>query len=217
MNGAAVDLVTAQPVRIVLLLTALALLPGIIVSMTAFLRIILVLGFLRQALGLQQMPPNQVLIGLSLFLTYFVMGPAFDRTYSEAVAPFMEGRLNEVEAMNRGAAPMREFMLGQTRPGDLALMANLAHAGDIPSLDAVPMRIAAPAFIISELRSAFAIGFLLFVPFLVIDLAAAALLNALGMIMLPPTTIALPFKLLIFVLADGWKLLVGALVKSFGV
>ncbi len=204
------------PLRILLVLTILALIPGLVISMTAFLRIVVVLGLMRQALGLQQMPPNQVIIGISIFLTYFVMGPSLERIYADSVKPYMRGEVTETEALSRGAGPMRDFMLSQTRDSDLALMANLAKEPEYDTPDDVPMRVVVPAFIVSELRTAFAIGFLLFIPFLVVDLAIAALLNALGMIMLPPTAIALPFKLLIFVLADGWALLVGAVVRSFG-
>jgi len=204
--------------RIMVILTVLASLPGLVISMTAFMRIVLVLGLMRQALGLQQMPPNQVIIGISLFLTYFVMGPSLNRVYADSVSPYMRGEISEVEAMERARDPVRDFMLSQTRDSDLALMANLSGMeAEITQPSDVPMRVAVPAFVISELRTAFAIGFLLFIPFLVIDLAVAALLNALGMIMLPPTAIALPFKLLIFVLADGWSILIAALVRSFAV
>jgi flagellar biosynthetic protein FliP len=183
--------------------------------MTAFLRIIVVFGFLRQALGLPGTPPNQVMIGLALFLTWFVMAPAVDRIWTGAVAPYSAGQLTELEAFDAGTLPLREFMLRQTRERDLALMLNLAEAPDYEGPEDLPLRVVVPAFVLSELRTSFAIGFLLFVPFLVIDLATAAFLNALGMIMLPPTAIALPFKLLVFVLADGWALVVGALVRSF--
>ncbi len=210
------ELSTATPLRVLVFLTLLTFIPGIVISMTAFLRIILVLGFTRTALGLQQMPPNQVLVGLSIFLTYFVMGGVIDKVYVDAAQPYMEGRIDEEELLKRGSEPFKKFMLAQTRDRDLALMANLAHTPAFGSPDDVPMRVIVPAFVVSELRIAFSIGFLLFIPFLVIDLAVAALLNALGMIMLPPTAIALPFKLLIFVLADGWSLIVGSLVKSFG-
>lgn len=209
------ELGSATPLRIVFFLTLLGFLPGIIMTTTAFLRIVVVLGFLRHAIGLQQMPPTQVVIGLALFLTYFVMGPVIEKVSSDAVEPYMAGQIMEAEALEAGVAPLRRFMLAQTKERDLALMLNLSQSPDYASADEVPMRVVVPAFIISELRVAFAIGFLLFVPFLVIDMAVAALLNALGMIMLPPTAIALPFKVLIFVLADGWSLIVAALVKSF--
>lgn len=190
--------------------------PGLILSMTAFLRIIIVMGFLRNAIGLAQMPPNQVLIGLSLFLTWFVMGSVIEVAYDDAVVPYMAGAIEEQEAATAALAPFKEFMLGQTRDKDLALMANLARAEPFASPEDVPLRILVPSFITSELRVAFSIGFLLFVPFLIIDLSTAALLNALGMIMLPPTAISLPLKILVFVLADGWALIVGAIARSFG-
>jgi len=205
------------PLKIMMIMTALAILPGLVISMTAFLRIVVVLGLMRHAIGLQQMPPNQVIIGVALFLTYFVMAPSLDRVYADSVKPYVRGEVSEIEALERAKGPMREFMLSQTRNKDLSLMANLAHAETFEGPEDVPMRVAVPAFVVSEMRTAFAIGFLIFIPFLVIDLAVAALLNALGMIMLPPTMIALPFKLLIFVLADGWSLLIGSLVRSFGV
>ena len=214
-NAPLLDVATAAPLRILILFTVLAMLPALVISMTAFLRIILVLGFMRNAIGLQQMPPNQVIIGFGLFLTYFVMAPVLTEIYQDSVTPFMSGEMSEMDALETAIEPMRNFMLAQTRERDLALMANLADTPEFDTPEGVPLRVILPAFVVSELRTAFAIGFLLFVPFLVIDLAIAALLNALGMIMLPPTMIALPFKLLLFVLADGWSLLVGALVKSF--
>jgi flagellar biosynthetic protein FliP len=215
MQSIAAELGSATPMRVVFILTALTLLPGIIVSTTAFLRIIVVLSFLRQALGVPQMPPNQVLIGLSLFLTWFVMGPVVEKIWTGAVTPYTAGQLSELEALDASTLPLREFMLAQTKDKDLALMLNLSESPDFEDPASVPLRVVVPAFILSELRASFAIGFMLFIPFLVIDMAVAAFLNALGMIMLPPTAIALPFKLLIFVLADGWALIVGALVKSF--
>lgn len=207
---------SAVPVRIIVLLTMATVIPGILLSMTAFLRIVLVFGFLRHALGLQQMPPNQVVIGLSLFLTYFVMGDVFDRAYQGGVRPYLDGQMKETTALEGTMKPIREFMLTQSRPTDLDMMANVVGVPENIGPTALPLRVVAPAFIVSELRAAFSIGFLLFVPFLVIDLAVAAMLNALGMIMLPPTAISLPFKLMVFVLSDGWSLLVGALSQSFG-
>ena len=210
------ELSSASPLRVMMFLTALTVLPGVLLSMTAFLRILIVLGFLRNAMGLNQMPPTQVLIGISLFLTYLVMGPQLERVYVEGVEPYLAGSLNEAQAMEKASAPLREFMLRQTRDRDLALVLNLAEAPPVERPEDVPMRVAVPAFILSELRTAFSIGFLLFVPFLVIELAVAALLNALGMIMVQPTAISLPFKLMVFVLADGWALLIASLVRSFG-
>lgn len=206
----------ATPLRVMVFLTALTFLPGVIISMTAFLRIVLVLGFVRTAMGLQQMPPNQVIVGLSLFLTYFVMAGTIDEVYERAAVPYMAGEIDERALVERGALPLRRFMLEQAGDGELALMANLAKVPSFSSPEEIPMKVIVPAFIISELRIAFSIGFLLFVPFLVIDLAVAALLNALGMIMLPPTVVALPFKVMIFVLGNGWSLVVGSLVRSFG-
>lgn len=210
------ELSSATPLRILVLLTALTVLPGILICTTSFLRIVMVLGFLRNALGLNQMPPNQVMIGLALFLTYLVMGPQFQQIYDQAFVPYSEGQILEPEALQKATAPLREFMLVQTRERDLALILNLAEAPEYDSADDLPLRMIVPAFVLSELRVAFSIGFLVFVPFLVIDLAVAALLNALGMVMLPPTAIALPFKVMIFVIADGWTLLVVTLVRSFG-
>lgn len=208
------SLSSAAPLRVVLFLTAITVLPGVLISMTAFLRISLVLSFLRHALGLQ-IPPNQVLIGISLFLTYFVMAEPADRVWNGAVSPYLEGKMREPEALEKARAPLAEFMLEHTRDEELMLMLNLANAPDYERVEEIPLRTIVPAFLLSELRTAFSIGFLLFIPFLVIDLAVAALLNALGMIMLPPTAIALPFKVLIFVLADGWTMVVTALVRSF--
>lgn len=216
MDAVMEQLASGSPLRVLVLLTLLTFLPGLLLSMTAFLRIIIVMGFLRSAIGLAQMPPNQVLIGLSLFLTWFVMGDVVGQAMEEAIVPYSEGRIQEVEMANKAVAPFRGFMLEQTREQDLALMANLAEVGEFETPDDVPLRVLVPAFITSELRVAFSIGFLLFVPFLVIDLATAALLNALGMIMLPPTAISLPFKILVFVLADGWAMLVAALTRTFG-
>ena len=185
-------------------------------STTAFLRILLVLGFTRSALSLQQMPPNQVLIGLSLFLTYFVMAGTIDEIYERAMVPYMEGEIDEKAMIESASAPLRVFMLEQTGDSELTLMANLAKVDLSSGASGLPMKVIVPAFIISELRVAFSIGFLLYIPFLVIDLAIAALLNALGMIMLPPTVVALPFKVMIFVLGNGWALVVGSVVRSFG-
>ncbi|HJL41571.1 MAG TPA: flagellar type III secretion system pore protein FliP [Myxococcales bacterium LLY-WYZ-16_1] len=216
MESVIEQLSTGTPLRILVLLTLLTFLPGLLLSMTAFLRIIIVMGFLRSAIGLAQMPPNQVLIGLSLFLTWFVMGDVVQESLDRAVIPYSQGQIEEIELGNRAVQPFRRFMLEETRQKDLALMANLAELEEMEGPEDVPLRVLVPAFIASELRVAFSIGFLLFVPFLVIDLATAALLNALGMIMLPPTAISLPFKILVFVLADGWSLLVAALTRTFG-
>ncbi|MEO1232193.1 MAG: flagellar type III secretion system pore protein FliP [Myxococcota bacterium] len=207
---------SATPLRVLVFLTALTFVPGIIMSMTAFLRIVIVLSFTRTAMGLQQMPPNQVIVGLSVLLTYFVMAGTVDEIYTQAAAPYMAGEIDEIAMMERGAAPLRRFMLDQTGEDEMALMVNLSGVPEQTTLDTLPMRVVVSAFIVSELRIAFTIGFLLFIPFLVIDLSIAALLNALGMIMLPPTVVALPFKIMIFVLSNGWALVVASLVQSFG-
>ena len=215
MESALQDL-GATPLRVLVFLSLLTFIPGILVSMTAFLRIVLVLGFTRTAMGLQQMPPNQVVIGLSLFLTYFVMAGTLEDVYENAARPYMKGEIAEEEMLSAATGPLRRFMLRQTGSSELVLMTNLGKVGDVAELDDLPMRVVVPAFIVSELRIAFSIGFLLFIPFLVIDLAVAALLNALGMIMLPPTVVALPFKIMVFVLGNGWALVVGSVVQSFG-
>jgi flagellar biosynthetic protein FliP len=207
---------SATPLRVMVFLTALTFLPGVVMCMSAFLRIVVVLGFIRTAMGLQQMPPNQVVVALSLFLTYFVMGGTIDQVYEKAAAPYMAGEIDEKTLVERGSRPLKRFMLEQTGDSEIALMANLAKVEGFSAPEEIPMKVVVPAFVVSELRTAFTIGFLLFIPFLVIDLAIAALLNALGMIMLPPTVVALPFKVMIFVLGDGWSLVVGSVVRSFG-
>ena len=181
----------------------------------SFTRIIIVFGLLRNALGTPSAPPNQVLLGLALFLTFFIMSPVIDKIYVDAYQPFSEEKISMQEALEKGAQPLREFMLRQTREADLALFARLANTGPIQGPEAVPMRILLPAYVTSELKTAFQIGFTIFIPFLIIDLVIASVLMALGMMMVPPATIALPFKLMLFVLVDGWQLLVGSLAQSF--
>ncbi len=198
-----------------LFLTSLTFLPAILLMMTSFTRIVIVLSLLRQALGTTQAPPNQVLIGLSLFLTFFIMGPVFERVYQEAYVPFSEQRIEFSQAIERAAVPLRQFMLRQTRQSDLALFARLAGEPEIQSPDDVPMRVLVPAFSISELKTAFQIGFIVFIPFLIIDLVVASVLMSMGMMMLSPVIISLPFKLMLFVLVDGWNLLIGSLVQTF--
>jgi flagellar biosynthetic protein FliP len=183
--------------------------------MTGFTRIVIVLSLLRQALGTQAAPPNQVIVGLSLFLTFFVMGPTIDRVYTEAYEPFNSNQIAFDEALKRGEVPMREFMLKQTRQADVMLFAKLAKIDPSVKSADVPFKVLVPAFVTSELKSAFQIGFLIFVPFLVIDIIVASVLTSLGMVMLSPVLIALPFKLMLFVLADGWNLLLGSLAASF--
>jgi flagellar biosynthetic protein FliP len=201
--------------QILVLLTALTVLPALLLLMTAFTRIIIVLSLLRNALGMTTSPPNQVLVGLSLFLTLFVMAPTFDRIYQDAYVPLSTQKITQEEALTRGLAPLRAFMLKQTREPDLALFMKLAKQAPVASPDDVPIRILVPAFVTSELKTAFQIGFIVFLPFIIIDLVVASVLMSMGMMMLSPATISLPFKLMLFVLADGWTLLIGSLVQSF--
>ena len=202
-------------IQTLLLLTMLSFLPAMLLLMTGFTRIIIVLGLLRNAMGTGASPPNAVLIGIALFLTFFAMSPVFDDVYSQAYQPLSEGNITFETALDRAASPMRTFMLNQTREADLALFANMAHAPDFDSPADVPLRVLVPAFVTSELKTAFQIGFTVFIPFLIIDLVVASVLMALGMMMVPPVTISLPFKLMLFVLADGWHLLLGSLARSF--
>lgn len=203
------------PIQTLLFFTALSFLPAVLLMMTGFTRIVIVLSLLRQALGTQSAPPNQVIIGLSLFLTLFVMGPTLDKVYSDAYVPFSSNTLTFDQALPKAEAPMRAFMSKQTRQSDLALFVKLAKLEPATDANTAPMRVLVPAFVISELKSAFQIGFMIFIPFLVIDLVVASVLMSLGMMMLSPVLVALPFKLMIFVLADGWNLLVGSLAASF--
>ena len=198
-----------------LLLTALSLLPAALLMMTSFTRIIIVLSLLRHALGTQSAPPNQVMIGLALFLTLFVMGPTFDRIYAEAWQPLSENRISMNQAMDKGAAPLKTFMLKQTRETDLALFARLGNAPKWNGPDDISLRILVPAFVTSELKTAFQIGFAIFIPFLIIDMVVASVLMSMGMMMVSPAIVSLPFKLMLFVLVDGWNLLIGSLARSF--
>ncbi len=203
------------PIQTLLFFTALSFLPAILLMMTGFTRIVIVLSLLRQALGTQSAPPNQVIVGLSLFLTFFVMGPTLDKVYADAYVPYNNGTLSFEQAVANAEAPMRSFMSKQTRQTDFALFARLAKLDEKVSVNNAPMRVLVPAFVISELKSAFQIGFMIFIPFLVIDIVVASILMSLGMMMLSPVLVALPFKLMLFVLADGWNLLVGSLAASF--
>ena len=203
------------PIQTLLFFTALSFLPAVLLLMTGFTRIVIVLSLLRQALGTQAAPPNQVIIGLSLFLTFFVMSPTLDKVYDEAWKPYAENRIAFDEALARGEVPMRTFMLKQTRQSDVQLFAKLARLDDGMEGEKVPFRVLVPAFVTSELKSAFQIGFMIFVPFLIIDMVVASVLMSLGMMMLSPVLVALPFKLMLFVLADGWNLLLGSLAASF--
>jgi len=206
---------TSQPLTILLLLTVVSLGPAMLILLTSFTRIVIVLGLTRNALNLNGVPPNQVLIGLALFLTLFVMGPVFSKANEDAVQPFLKGKISQSEAMTKGTAPFREFMFRQTRESDLALFTKLSGKDAPANKDDVPTTTLIPAFVIGELRAAFLIGFVIFIPFLVIDILASTALMSMGMVMLPPVLISLPFKLLLFVVVDGWYLVVQSLVKSF--
>jgi flagellar biosynthetic protein FliP len=203
-------------IQTLLLLTSLTFLPAVLLMMTGFTRIIIVLSLLRQALGTPTSPPNQVLIGLALFLTLFVMSPVLDKIYAEAYQPFAENKINMTQALDKGSVPLRAFMMKQTREGDLALFVKLAdHKVDDPQQ--VPMKVLLPAYVTSELKTAFQIGFIVFIPFLIIDMVVASVLMSMGMMMVSPAMVSLPFKLMIFVLVDGWALLIGSLAQSFAV
>jgi flagellar biosynthetic protein FliP len=203
------------PIQTLLFFTALSFLPAILLMMTGFTRIVIVLSLLRQALGTQSAPPNQIIIGLSLFLTFFVMGPTFDRIYNDAYLPYSQNTIKFDEALAKAEAPIRQFMVKQTRQSDFSLFSKLAKLDPAVKADTAPIRVLIPAFVTSELKTAFQIGFMIFIPFLVIDLVVASVLMSLGMMMLSPVLVALPFKLMLFVLADGWNLLIGSLAASF--
>ncbi len=208
---------TGQIVKLVLLVTVLSLAPSILVMVTSFVRIVIVLSFLRTAIGLQQSPPNPVLVSLALFLTLFVMGPTFETAWREGIAPLIDEQIDESVALERAARPFHAFMRRHVREKDVALFLDIARIDPPAGAEELPFRVLVPAFMISELRRAFEIGFIVFVPFLVIDLVVACLLMGMGMMMLPPMMISLPFKIIFFVLVDGWYLLVGSLVESFAV
>ncbi len=205
------------PIQTLLFFTALSFLPAVLLMMTGFTRIVIVLSLLRQAIGTQQAPPNQVVVGLSLFLTLFVMGPTLDKVYQEAYVPYTTNALSFEQALDKAEAPMRGFMLKQTRQSDFALFARLARLDDGVTAETAPLRVLVPAFVTSELKTAFQIGFMVFIPFLIIDMVVSSVLMSLGMMMLSPVLVALPFKLMLFVLADGWNLLIGSLAASFAV
>lgn len=201
--------------QVFLIISFLSFLPAILVMVTSFTRIVVVLSFLRQAVGAPQAPPNPVIIGLGLFLTFFIMSPTIDAVMKNAVNPYLEKKITMPQALNEAAPPLKEFMLKQTREKDIALFLNIAKL-DAPATPAeLPMRIVVPAFAISELKTAFEIGFLIYLPFLIIDVVVASVLLSMGMMMLPPVLVSLPFKLLLFVLVDGWNLVVGTVVRSF--
>lgn len=203
-------------IRIVLMLTVLTLAPAILIMMTSFTRVIVVLSFVRQAMGVQAMPPNQVLVGLALFLTLFIMAPVFTVMNTNGIQPFLAGKISQEVALTETLTPLRKFMFNQTRPEDLSLFLRLSKTEKPKTLADVPTIVLIPSFIISELKTAFQIGFIIFLPFLVIDMIAASVLMAMGMMMLPPIVVSLPLKIMLFVMVDGWALLVGSMVSSFG-
>ncbi|UCE25059.1 MAG: flagellar type III secretion system pore protein FliP [Candidatus Zixiibacteriota bacterium] len=201
--------------QIVILMTVLALAPSILIMVTSFIRFTVVLSFLRQAMGIHQMPPNQLLVALALILTFFVMSPAVNQAYTEGIKPYIEEKIDKDEAWDKTVAPFRAFMLSQTREKDLALFVDIARLDTPESEEDIPLHVLVPGYVISELRTAFQIAFVLFVPFLVIDMVVASVLMSMGMMMLPPIIVSLPFKILLFVLVDGWYLLTKSLVESF--
>jgi len=203
------------PVQTLLLMTAFTFLPAALLMMTSFTRIVIVLSLLRQAIGTQTAPPNQVMVGLALFLTLFVMGPTFDKIYTEAYLPLQEDRIQMTEAMNRGAQPLKDFMVRQTRQSDLAMFVKISRTPALQGPEDIPLRVLIPAFVTSELKTAFQIGFAIFIPFLIIDMVVASVLMSMGMMMMSPAVISLPFKMMLFVLVDGWQLLLGSLSQSF--
>ncbi len=201
--------------QIVLVLTVIALCPSILIMLTSFTRILIVLHFTRAALNTQTAPPNQILVGMALFLTFFIMAPVFSKINTEAIQPFNKGELTQEEAFEAGVEPLRDFMLNQVKDDDLDAMASIAGIDSIDSKEEIPLTVLIPAFILSELRIAFWIGFLIYIPFIVIDMVVASTLMSMGMMMLPPTTISMPFKILLFVLADGWNLIIVNLMQTF--
>lgn len=202
-------------IEALLLLTALTFLPAALLMMTAFTRIVIVMSLLRQAMGTMTAPPNQVIVGLSLFLTFFVMAPVFDKAYESAWRPYSENQLSLAEASERGVQPFKQFMLAQTRQEDLALFVRLARIPALNSPEDTPLKVLVPAYVISEIKTAFTIGFIVFIPFLIIDMVVASVLMSMGMMMLSPVLVSLPFKIMLFVLADGWNLLIASLVATF--
>ncbi len=202
--------------QVLAMMTALSFIPAIVMLMTSFTRIIVVLAILRQALGLQQTPNSQILVGISLFLTFFIMAPVFDEIHQTAVEPYLNEEMTSIEAYEKGKIPMREFMLAQTRISDLQTFAEIAGYTQLNAPEELPMSVIIPSFVTSELKTAFQIGFMFFIPFLIIDLVVASVLMAMGMMMLSPMIVSLPFKLMMFVLVDGWSLVMSTLAKSFG-
>lgn len=214
-TGAAGGQTYSLSLQTLLLLTSLSFLPAVLLMMTAFTRIIIVLSLLRTALATPTSPPNQVLIGMALFLTFFVMSPVLDKMYQEAYLPYSQDKITLEQAYEKGSIPLKAFMLRQTRESDLALFVKISNSEPLQSADQVPLRILVPAYVTSELKTAFQIGFVVFIPFLIIDMVVASVLMSMGMMMVSPSVISLPFKIMLFVLADGWNLLIGSLVQSF--
>ncbi|MDI6601741.1 MAG: flagellar type III secretion system pore protein FliP [Thermoanaerobacteraceae bacterium] len=205
----------APSLYIILILTIITLSPSILIMLTSFTRIIIVLSFTRSALGTQQIPPNQVLIGLALFLTLYIMSPVMSQINDNAIQPYINGEISEEQALEQGIKPIRDFMLKQTRTSDLNLFLNLSKESNHTGIDDLPLRVVVPAFAISEIKTAFEMGFLIYMPFLVIDMVVSSILMSMGMFMLPPVMISLPFKILLFILVDGWDMIVKSLVVSF--
>jgi len=226
MAEGSITLVTAKPtagggqeysitLRILIFMTALTFLPAAVMMMTSFTRVVIVLTLLRQAIGTQQVPSGQIILGLALFLSFFIMAPVLERTYTDAIAPYMDEKISGEVALAKAQVPIRKFMMAQTREPDLAMFSNLAKMSSYDKAEDVPFSVLVPAFITSELKTAFQIGFLLFIPFVVIDLVVASVLMSMGMMMLSPMLISMPFKLMLFVLVDGWSLIMGTLASSF--
>lgn len=215
IEGAETPQDTAVSLQVLFMLTILALAPSILIMMTGFTRIVIVLSIARNALGVQQTPPNQVLIGLALFLTFFIMAPIMGEVYEDAYQPFVEGRISQEEALDKGMAPLREFMFKQTYKKDMNLFVDLAKMERPETLEDIPSHVLIPAFIVSELKKAFQMGFLIYIPFIVVDMVVASTLMSMGMMMLPPIMISLPFKILLFIMVDGWGMIVKTLVTSF--
>jgi flagellar biosynthetic protein FliP len=216
LDNAAESMAPTVTLQIFLLMTVLSLAPAILIMVTSFTRIVIVLSLLRRALGTMQMPPNQVMIGLALFLTFFIMAPVWQKINLSALQPYLEKKITNQQALQNAASPLRDFMFKQTREKDLALFVDIAKLQRPNNIADIPIMVLIPSFIISEVKTAFQIGLLLYVPFLIIDMVVASVLLSMGMMMLPPIMVSLPFKLMLFVLADGWYLLVGSLVKGFG-
>ncbi|MBH3348759.1 flagellar type III secretion system pore protein FliP [Pseudomonas putida] len=215
-NGADGQQEYSVSLQILLIMTALSFIPAFVILMTSFTRIIIVFSILRQALGLQQTPSNQILTGMALFLTMFIMAPVFDRVNTDALQPYLKEQMTAQQAIDKAQVPLKDFMLAQTRQSDLDLFMRLSKRTDIAGPDQVPLTILVPAFVTSELKTAFQIGFMIFIPFLIIDMVVASVLMAMGMMMLSPLIISLPFKIMLFVLVDGWALIMGTLASSFG-